>query len=263
MIKLEKEEIRIIQLNILKKVAQFCEERKIKYWIDFGTLLGAIRHKGYIPWDDDIDIGMLREDYERLKKTFNVENSRYKLCTIEADTDYFYACGKVVDTETVLYEPDIYGSTLSVNIDVFAYDNVPDKKKASAIFKKNNFLNLLNVLQHNMIYDEGKWYKKTAKALSSNILKIFPNQFFLKKIQLNAKKYNGDNCESIGSFVQNKNFICSKSLVNSLVEVEFENELFKAPKNYDKWLQNIYKNYMELPPEENRVSHHKYEAYMK
>ena len=75
--KVELEELRKIQISILDVVADFCEKHKINYWIDSGTLLGAIRHKGYIPWDDDIDIGMLREDYDKFKKLFNQYNDRY------------------------------------------------------------------------------------------------------------------------------------------------------------------------------------------
>ena len=73
------EELKRIQLSILDRVAEFCEKNAINYWLDCGTLLGAVRHKGYIPWDDDIDIGMLRPDYDRFLKTFNEKNDVYKV----------------------------------------------------------------------------------------------------------------------------------------------------------------------------------------
>ena len=72
------EELKQIQLNILDVVTSFCEEYHISYWLDSGTLLGAIRHKGYIPWDDDIDLGMLRGDYDRFMALFNQHNQRYQ-----------------------------------------------------------------------------------------------------------------------------------------------------------------------------------------
>lgn len=101
------EELKRIQLEILDNVANFCEKNKINYWLDCGTLLGAIRHKGYIPWDDDIDIGMLREDYERFMKLYNKENEQYKFYCIENNKKFDYPHGKVIDTNTILYELDM------------------------------------------------------------------------------------------------------------------------------------------------------------
>lgn len=92
---LNEEEVKIYQLGILNTVTDFCEKNKIKYWLDSGTLLGAIRHKGYIPWDDDIDIGMLRVDFDRFMHTFNQEGGRYKFICNELDAACVYPYGKV------------------------------------------------------------------------------------------------------------------------------------------------------------------------
>ena len=138
--KITVEELKKFQLEILGVVADFCEKNNIKYWIDSGTLLGAIRHKGYIPWDDDIDVGMLREDYNKFSKIFNEKNNRYKFVCIENTPDLFVPHGKVCDTTTELYEPDETGHKTSINIDIFVYDNAPDDDKqvkkctTSAIF---------------------------------------------------------------------------------------------------------------------------------
>ena len=105
-VKLQIEEVKQIQLGILDVVADFCDQNQIQYWIDSGTLLGAIRHKGYIPWDDDIDVGMLREDYDRFTKLFNEKNDRFQFCCIENSPEFFVPHGKVTDTSTVLYEPN-------------------------------------------------------------------------------------------------------------------------------------------------------------
>lgn len=120
------DEVKKVQLQILSHVAKFCDENGICYWIDSGTLLGAIRHKGYIPWDDDIDIGMLREDYDRFSEIFNKANSTYHFLCIENTPDFYLPHGKVCDSETILYEPDENGYKSAVNIDIFVYDNAPE-----------------------------------------------------------------------------------------------------------------------------------------
>lgn len=261
--KLDDAEVRTIQLQILEQVARFCEEKNIHYWLDYGTLLGAIRHKGYIPWDDDIDIGMLRPDYERFMELFNKENERYRFLCPEKDEDYYYSFGKVIDTETVLYEPDIHGSKLALNIDVFAYDNAPDEKTAIRMYKKVRWLLLFNMLQHNLISDMGKWYRKLAKRVMCIILKPFPRNYFVKKVAADAKRYNSLDSDKIGLFSWSDRLLCEKAVVSSFTDVEFEKKLFKAPAQYDLWLTKLYGNYMELPPEEERVTHHIYEAYGK
>ena len=120
------EELKRVQLEILDMVTQFCDANGIRYWLDSGTLLGAIRHKGYIPWDDDIDLGMLREDYERFVSVFNESNDRYRVLSFEWNPDFGFPFAKVCDTTTVLYEPDERGRKMAINIDIFPYDRAPD-----------------------------------------------------------------------------------------------------------------------------------------
>lgn len=120
------DELKEVQLQILDFVAEFCEKNQIQYWIDSGTLLGAIRHKGYIPWDDDIDVGMLRKDYDKFFKLFNDPGNRYQFVCYEKQPDFYLPHGKVCDVSTVLYEPNEKGHRLSVNIDIFVYDNAPE-----------------------------------------------------------------------------------------------------------------------------------------
>lgn len=256
-------EVRQIQLQILEVVARFCEENQIHYWLDYGTLLGAVRHKGYIPWDDDIDIGMLRSDYERFLETFNARNGRYQFYCPENKDDFVYSCGKVADTNTVLYEPDVRGNRFFLNIDVFVYDNAPDEQTSVKMFKQVKRWLLLNMLQHNLIADRGKWYRKLIKGVAGNLLKLFPYNYFVKKIVSNARRYEALESGTIGLFVWSDYILCDKAAVSSFTEVEFEKKRFKAPENHDYWLTQLFGNYMELPPEEDRVSHHQYEAYLK
>lgn len=109
------DEMKHIQLDILKNVAKFCDENRIRYYLGFGTMLGAVRHKGFIPWDDDIDILMPRPDYLRFVKVFNKSNDRYEVKSIEIDEAYWNTFAKVFDLQTYMEEPRI---TVPENIDV-------------------------------------------------------------------------------------------------------------------------------------------------
>ena len=122
-------ELKKIQTEILKYVHDYCLKNNIKYWLDSGTLLGAIRHKGYIPWDDDIDIGMARDDYNKFLENFNNTQSKYKCYSIENNNKFCYPYAKILDTSTILYEPDEKGIKLCVYIDLFPYDNAPNDEK--------------------------------------------------------------------------------------------------------------------------------------
>ena len=135
------DELRKLQIDILNDIDNFCKKNKINYWIDCGTLLGAIRHSGYIPWDDDIDIGMLRDDYDKFVKSYNRKGNRYQLNAVEINNDYYYPFGKVFDTKTVLYEPDENGIKTAVFVDVFVYDNAPDDdQKLKKMYDKKSLI---------------------------------------------------------------------------------------------------------------------------
>lgn len=131
------EELKQIQLDILKFVDKFCKENNLKYFLAYGTLLGAVRHKGYIPWDDDIDIIMFREDYEKFVTTFKDVN--YKVFATEVNSKYPYPFAKVGDTRTYYMEEIKDVIDTGVNIDVFPLDYLPENR-IKDICNKRNFL---------------------------------------------------------------------------------------------------------------------------
>ena len=135
------EELKEVELNILKDVAKFCEINKIQYFLCGGTLLGAIRHKGFIPWDDDIDIAMPRADYERFFKLYNGNNSRYKADSLENNNNWHMSFGRVGDINTVLYEHTLKNKYKKYHafIDIFPVDGLPNntiKKKLLLLTQK-------------------------------------------------------------------------------------------------------------------------------
>jgi len=172
------DEVKKVQLGILDCVAKYCEDNKINYWLDSGTLLGAIRHGGYIPWDDDIDIGMPRDDYDRFVREFNESNERYKTYCIDTNPDFYYAHAKVLDTATVLYEPDEKGYKLSVNIDVFVYDNAPeDDEELKKAYDRRDFFRTLSALR-TLEYDPIKSvFRIIIKRIIRLVISVFPENY--------------------------------------------------------------------------------------
>lgn len=257
-------ELKRIQLDILNVVADFCERNAIRYWIDSGTLLGAIRHKGYIPWDDDIDIGMLREDYNRFAGEFNEQNGQYRFVSLENTPNFYLPHGKVCDTNTVLYEPDERGYKLAINIDIFVYDNAPDDDRQVKYMYdiRDRLLKAHSIKNENM----------SGEAISMrNILKyfrrcfyraIYPKDNLVIRLDENAKRYEATETKRVGNFTAFTRMICGKQVFDSFIDVEFEGKQYKAPVGYDEWLRSFYGDYMQLPPVDQRVSHHSFVAYI-
>ena len=255
-----------IQVEILKYVDNFCKKNNIKYWLEFGTLLGAVRHKGYIPWDDDIDIGMLREDYNKFIKTFNKNNDKYKVNCIELDENFYTPYGKVFDTTTIIYEPNKKtGIKSSISIDLFILDNIPNNKAiVKKIFFKRNIYRKLHLFQ---TY-KTSYYKKNKKYAFIRypihlLLQIFPKRYFCKKIVKLSQKFKNIDTTKVATIVDNSKFIFEKNLYNNLIDIEFEKQKYKAPKDYNTILTTYYGNYMKLPPTDQQKSHHRFDAFYK
>ena len=124
------EELKMIQLKILDSIDDFCKKNGMQYFLFSGTLIGAVRHKGYIPWDDDVDICMKRKDYDRFFSEFN-QQRRDTLKSISAETEknYYLASGKVIDTATVIEEENNCAMPIGVYVDIFPMDNLPSDDK--------------------------------------------------------------------------------------------------------------------------------------
>lgn len=261
--RINKTELKKLQIEILDVVDVFCENNNINYWLDSGTLLGCVRHKGYIPWDDDIDIGMLREDYNKFLASFNEQNNRYRVISNEISSDCYYPYAKVLDTNTVLYEPDESGIKLSVNIDVFVYDNAPDNQsECKKMYDSRDLYALLNAGQFG-VFSPKSLIKKVAKQILYLFGHFFPKGYFAAKIVVNSKKYEHEALNCIGNFTSVTRFTCNKRVFNSFIAGTFEGKQYPIPVGYDEWLTNFYGDYMKLPPVEKRVSHHKFIAYVK
>lgn len=262
--KVEIQELRVLQMEILDFVAKFCDENQICYWLDSGTLLGAVRHKGYIPWDDDIDIGMLRSDYDKFARLFNEKNgeSKFKFECVELNPKFPLPFGKVMNNETIILQA---GHQYGINIDVFAFDNAPDnEKKVKRMYDAREFLKFLDMMQRADFRPHGVAVRRAAVYAVRALLRLFPQNYFIRKINKKAKKYMNKETKRVGCFAGEVQMIpCDKAMVASFIEAEFEGKFYKIPVGYDAWLQAFYgPNYMELPPVEQRKQH-QFEAYVR
>ena len=267
---LDFEDVKEIQLNILQNVHDFCMENDIIYFLDSGTLIGAIRHDGYIPWDDDIDICMTRNQYREFAAKFNKSSSRYKLVNHDNNPAYPYEFAKIVDTETVLIENVSNPYKLGINIDLFILDKVPNDEKI--LNKIDSQIKLLN------IFLQMKYFKVSSIGKSNRVFKIIATpfiyfirlfysvNFIIEKMLKIHSLY--ENCDSDYYAWTSNRFFDKKMIFKSewfdeILVHKFENREFYIPVGYDEYLRTVYGDYLELPPENQRVTHHSYKAYLK
>lgn len=257
------DEYRKVELDILIKIDKICREHNINYFLFAGTLLGAVRHQGFIPWDDDIDISMLREDYDKLAEI--IQNGDYGLnfIRIEENPDTIYPYGKICDTTTTIEEKNFkevagYG----VFVDVFPFDYLPEDEKERARLKKK-YYRMYKLLTHSA----RTGYVKTDSVITNlkrgtafQLAKLANTNRLIEKmnsdfVKLNEKKSNYVGLAwSIAWLLED---------YQSTSEVSFEGHNFLAPKNPDRVLKTHFGDYMKLPPENKRVLNHTLVCYKK
>lgn len=256
------EEVRHVQLSILKRVADFCEEKNLRYYLCAGTMLGAVRHNGYIPWDDDIDIMMPRPDYEELIST--LDKLHLKTFHHKAKVKYGYPFLKIGDTRTVLKEDYIwYNQPTGITIDVFPIDGFPSTEEGVNQHLKELQKYKKFVLQKIFtLSPKLMWYKKVILKLYQRII---PLNFGLKKLEEKALKYSFDQAQNFAGLAvwgYDEKEVCPKWIYNEMIKVKFEGFCFNGLKNYDLYLKSLYGDYMELPPKEQQVAKHSFKAFI-
>ena len=260
------EETKSVELKILTDVADFCERHGLRYYLAYGTLIGAVRHKGFIPWDDDIDIQMPREDYVKFLEIFNEENKEGHLRAISPnDPASFYSFTKIIDTRTVKIEAGIkYDNKehLGIDIDIFPLDGQPDGEKEYIKWYKKKF-KIYKLKALVMSDPDLSWKRK----LICPLLQAFRSKEYYQK--------KADKLQTVYPYADSKYVGCTASLFNSpknrhnkedfsdSVKVEFEGHLLNAPIGYDKVLRDLFGDYMQLPPIEQQITHHSNKTFWK
>ena len=246
-------------LDILLDFDKACRENDIGYSIVYGTLLGAVRHHGFIPWDDDIDVIVTRENYNKIKKIMNGElKEKHRFICVENEKRFSAPLAKIIDENTVLKQIGHNSDKmdLGVYVDIFVLDNIPqDIRKREKAFKKSIMLQNIWSFAGNNNHNNGKLIY---------ILRSIANRMpIARKIALYANRWaeslegNTGLMASImfGELDRSKEIMESCD-IEDLAEYEFEGHSFLGVRDYDKYLTQWYGDYMKLPPEDQRISNH-------
>lgn len=259
--KISLEEQKTIMLNILDAVVNFCEKNNLRYFLAYGTTIGAVRHKGYIPWDDDIDICIPRPDYEFLLKNFDKENSLYKTISIYNNQDYGMPFAKVHDTRTRINERKYKADNYGIYIDVFPLDGVFSDLQ---IYLCWSLRKILNCKKAEIGQGRSK-IKDTLIYICKGFLFPIKTRHIIKMMNRIGKIKDFESSNYVESFFSTttKKEKFRKSVFNNYRLQEFEGRNYRIPVDYDTYLKQQYGDYMKLPPLEKQKSHHDSEAWWK
>ena len=257
----EMKRLKEIELDLLLELDRICKKHNIRYIIGYGTLIGAIRHKGFIPWDDDVDVCMTRADYIRFRNACKTDlDSRFFYQTHETDENYFYLFDKLRANGTVFREQALKDHRIhhGVYLDIFPVDNLPDNRFLRKIHYAK--YRLCRIALHSKYIDLSTRHGK--KKLISIVLRILlvpvSKEFLYNSAEKLAVKYNHepqrDVCCYTSTYKQKDIF--PASYFSDVMDGTFEGHSVLLPSHYDEILRQIYGDYMQLPPEEKRVGCH-------
>lgn len=257
------EELKKIELQTLQAVHAFCEQRGLHYYLWGGTLLGAIRHGGFIPWDDDIDIAMPRADFEIFLKEFDSKN--YGVCYCTTDHRYPYWHAKVYDKATVKDEEGYYkkGFSLGVDVDIFVLDNYTDKEAVVATTNWR-FRRLEQCNISRLSAKTGPWLRRIGGIVGRCILGMDANAT-ARAANNKAKSFgkDGDGLMLYADANVRTPLFLERSWFENRILHKFEDTGFYIPAGYDGLLNACYGDYMTPPPVEKQIPHHNFVAYYK
>ena len=260
---LNEEEIKEIELGVMDYIHNLCEKENINYSLAYGTLLGAVRHKGYIPWDDDVDISLKRDEYDKLYQAVLRDNDPiYKVASWENDARYPYPFYRVYDARTV-YENNYIENDIDLGIcvDVFPFDYYADVNKEMV---KLDTYRRLSVYTLYGIHSKSAGLKNIVRYLLVLVFRLTRVKTWNKK--MNLLSMQAKDSDSIDYLMENKRTSTKfdKTLLDKVIDGPFEDRTYKIPEASHQILSAIYgDDFMEIPPVEKRVKHDDFIAYIK
>ncbi|MBQ2699729.1 MAG: LicD family protein [Clostridia bacterium] len=257
------------QLEIAKELKRVCDENGIRYFLDSGTLLGAVRHKGFIPWDDDMDIALLRDDYEKLLSIAPEKLAPgYFLQTWDNDPNYPYAFAKMRKLGTVYVEASSQqtGSQNGIYVDIFPYDRFPVKKHQMVFQGFFVCLYKFSIWMKNGVTPWKSWTKPSRRVKSWLVCLplrmfalFFSRETLKKKYKRVMRRYNdaetGKWYEQTGGTLYGR-WVIEDKCFDTWCDMQFEDTVFSCPGDSDRYLSSVYGDYMKLPPEDKRENKH-------
>lgn len=253
-------EYKKILLGILDEFDRFCQENNLTYFLAYGTLLGAVRHKGFIPWDDDIDVMMPRKDYEIFLQNYK-NIGKYKLVNPSNTPGYYLTFSKLIDSSTTLTEKLYKAIPIGAYIDIFPLDYIGDTPKSvnRNYLRSHYYLKALEVYQ-----SQPGTLNNLKNNIANHVLHIITKrERLIKKIDNLAKSYSLHPTKHVGNMVlqaYGKKEILLSDYFSTAIRLDFCGRKYYAPEKYEEILKIYYGNYWELPPLEKRTGRHNFTA---
>lgn len=254
-----------IELICLDELVRICDKHNINYFLIGGTLIGAVRHKGFIPWDDDIDIGMLRADYDKFIKVCETEidKSKFFLQIPETDSnsaDFELARLRINNTKFVQEHRKNLKTHEGFFVEIFPYDSIPNSKIKSFLY--SYFFKILKRIvgiRMGYNYDLKNFIIRSIMHINVFFSKVIPLSYLYNKVKnyhLNFDNINSQKVFLLAGAYSYKKETHLRETVSEYDFLEFEGKNYKVPKNYDLFLKEQYGDYMQLPPENERINKH-------
>ena len=250
--------------NILIYIDSICRQLNLKYVLFWGSLIGAIRHQGFIPWDDDLDIAMPRKDYEKLKCYFmeNKEKCKpFELFSIETRDEYPYMLPRICNTNFHLIAENEKDYGMGTFVDIYPMDGAGNGKH-KFLYRKACLSTTLYGMKSRLHFQKTfSWKKNILKRIIYFASKMISVNFLQRKLHEYSKKYDYDDSEYVSCLTWCDGgvpLVCRKDDLFTVETVKFEDISVNIPKSYDSLLKQYYGDYMKLPPENQRIGHHYY-----